>query len=477
MQHKSQLPESHDDLQVPAPLHSSSTKTPKSPPSISLPISSTVKSHAYCFICKRPGPKLVVVPSECRLSVFVNQNILIAEGNRCPNHLKDGIFTSESFQNLKTTDHTFLNRHSVLDLITKIRHLCQVNKNYRLHFDSKENLTNEDYISITGLNKENFQDLYKTIQPHIRNTPSRSVRTTLAVFLCKLHSGLSNRFLATLFNLTKSSLRRAVKTIRQAMMENFVPQNLGFHHVTREKVIEDHTRPLAASLFGTSGKEVILVFDGTYIYIEKSSNFHFQRRSFSLHKGRPLLKPMVIVTTSGYFVSVLGPYLADPRNNDASILTHIIKTNVEDIKHWIQDEDIFVVDRGFRDAIPLLEDMGIQAEMPKLMIKGQKQLSTEDANMSRLVTKIRWVVESSNARIKRWKYLGHTLPTNQIPYIGDYVKIVCVLSNKYFSELNTCLSRDDDEAQAAKMLYLSKQGNTLKEYVEQNNLHRKTAPW
>lgn len=90
---------------------------------------------------------------------------------------------------------------------------------------------------------------------------------------------------------------------------------------------------------------------------------------------------------------------------------------------------------------------------------------------------IRWVVESSNARIKRWKYLSHTLPTNQIPYIGDYVKIVCALSNKYFPELNTCLSRDDDEAQAAKMLYLSKQGNTLKEYVEQNNLHRKTAPW
>lgn len=52
IQQKSQLPESHDDLQVPAPLHSSSTKTSKSPPSISLPISSTVKSHAYCFICK-----------------------------------------------------------------------------------------------------------------------------------------------------------------------------------------------------------------------------------------------------------------------------------------------------------------------------------------------------------------------------------------------------------------------------------------
>ena len=107
-----------------------------------------------------------------------------------------------------------------------------------------------------------------------------------------------------------------------------------------------------------------------------------------MHKGRPLLKPMVIVTTSGYFVSVLGPYLSDSKNNDASILTHIMKTNVEDIKNWAQDDDIFVVDRGFRDALPLLDDMGIQAEMPKFLSKGQKQLSTEDANMSRLVTKV-----------------------------------------------------------------------------------------
>ncbi|XP_033739141.1 uncharacterized protein LOC117326498 [Pecten maximus] len=130
---------------------------------------------------------------------------------------------------------------------------------------------------------------------------------------------------------------------------------------------------------------------------------------------------MVIVTTSGYYISIIGPYLADSNNNDASILNHILKTNVEDIRSWIKEEDIFIVDRGFRDSILLLEDLGIKAEMPRFLVKGQKQMSTEDANMSRLVTKVRWVVESSNARIKGWKYLDHTLPTNQVPYIGDYI--------------------------------------------------------
>ncbi|CAC5419092.1 unnamed protein product [Mytilus coruscus] len=42
-----------------------------SPPSVSLSIPSTSKSHSYCFICKKPGPKLIVVPSQARFSTFL----------------------------------------------------------------------------------------------------------------------------------------------------------------------------------------------------------------------------------------------------------------------------------------------------------------------------------------------------------------------------------------------------------------------
>lgn len=97
--------------------------------------------------------------------------------------------------------------------------------------------------------------------------------------------------------------------------------------------------------------------------------------------------------------------------------------------------------------------------------------------MSRLVTKIRWVVESSNARIKRWRYLDRTLPTNQIPFVGDYVRIVCALSNKFFPPLSRSHSIDEDEADAAKMLYLSKQVNNLQQFIEVNGLHRRPTQW
>lgn len=95
---------------------------------------------------------------------------------------------------------------------------------------------------------------------------------------------------------------------------------------------------------------------------------------------------MVVVTTTGHFVAILGPYLA--KNNDALILTHMLQRNINDIKEFIKEDDIFVVDRGFRDSLSLLEDLGIQTEMPAFMKKGEKQMSDNDANTSRMVTKV-----------------------------------------------------------------------------------------
>ena len=107
-----------------------------------------------------------------------------------------------------------------------------------------------------------------------------------------------------------------------------------------------------------------------------------------MHKGRPLVKPMVVVTTTGYFIAILGLYMADVKNNDGSILNHMLASNVQDIKNWIENEDIFIVDRGFRDSLEFLEDLGIKAKMPSFIPRGQAQMSTEEANTSRLVTKV-----------------------------------------------------------------------------------------
>ena len=69
-------------------------------------------------------------------------------------------------------------------------------------------------------------------------------------------------------------------------------------------------------------------------------------------------------------------------------LNYIIKTNAERMKDWTKDGSTFVVDRGVRDSCDMLRDLGINIEMPLFLSLGASQLPTEDANCSKLVTKV-----------------------------------------------------------------------------------------
>ena len=312
---------------------------------------------------------------------------------------------------------------------------------------------------MTGLTKQNFDDLCSHVkQGSIRETKLRSVRTCIGMLLMKLKTGMSNNILATLFGISKTAIRRAVNSARVALSHDFVPFNVGFQHISRQEVIDKHTRPIAQTLFGVEGNPpAILVIDGTYVDIQKSTTFAFQRRTYSQHKHRSLVKPMVFVTTTGYVMSVIGPYLSDPKNNDAKNLNHIFKHNLEEIQKWLKADDIVFVDRGFRNSIDFLQtEFGIKCKMPAFISKGSAQFSDEEGNSSRLVTKVRWVVESFNGRLKKWQYLDKVLPNSQIPNIGDYTRLVAAISNRYQSRLSKG-DKEFDTIQGCKMLYLLKQ--------------------
>ena len=70
---------------------------------------------------------------------------------------------------------------------------------------------------------------------------------------------------------------------------------------------------------------------------------------------------------------------------------------------------------------------------------------------------MRWVVESENARIKNFKWLDRVLPTDQVPFIGDYVRIACAISNRYCPVLGRTVNEDDDIQLARQMQQKSKE--------------------
>lgn len=182
----------------------------------------------------------------------------------------------------------------------------------------------------------------------------------------------------------------------------------------------------------------------------------------------------MLVTTSGYILDVFGPYLADSKKNDANILTHVLKKDAHNIKEWLKPNDVMIVDRGFRVCLELLEEMGLVHEMPRFLNK-QQQFSTEDANKTRLVTKVRWVVEAVNGQLKNWRAFDKVIPNTQIPYIGDYVRIVCAMLNAFHPTRIT--NTEDDEIIAQRMLDLAKNPNYLQQIVEEKGWAKKKIIW
>ena len=69
------------------------------------------------------------------------------------------------------------------------------------------------------------------------------------------------------------------------------------------------------------------------------------------------------------------------------------------------------------------------------------------------------------------------MPNSQIPYIGDFVRIVCALTNKYMPPLSSPASVEQDQAVAAKMLTQCGKVNALKEMIEEKKLPKRGKCW
>ena len=149
----------------------------------------------------------------------------------------------------------------------------------------------------------------------MRNSRTRSIRVALAVFLAKMRLGLSNVVLASMFHLKdKRCVSRIIHSAVSALMKDFIPHHLGFRHIDRDTVLLEHQTAIATQLMAERDDQVIIVMDGTYLFVQKSRDNIFQRRSYSMHKHRNLIKPMIITATVSEWS--IAMYCNDPTSYD-----------------------------------------------------------------------------------------------------------------------------------------------------------------
>ena len=220
----------------------------------------------------------------------------------------------------------------------------------------------------------------------------------LGVYLSRLRRSYTFKELAIRCSIAEKTARSYCQVCRSALVGFFCDSYLPLRGDHAELL--GHRTDTAKRLYALSGENIILVLDGTYIFIQKSSNISFQRMTFSVHKHRISIKPTIAVFSDGYIRMVWGPF---PGNkSDASILNDFLNTI-----HWsnYQAGSVLSVDRGFRDNTQKISSQGFLAKMPSFAGAASLPLTTEQANFSRLVTKVRKIVEVVNGRIKKsFKY-------------------------------------------------------------------------
>lgn len=126
--------------------------------------------------------------------------------------------------------------------------------------------------------------------------------------------------------------------------------------------------------------------------------------------------------------------------------------------------DVFIVDRGFRDCINFLKRKGFNVQSPASLKENQKQLTTMEANQSRLVTANRYGVETRNGHFKTiFKIFQKEWNNITLPNLMSDFRVCAALINAYFKSIES--KQLEAEEIGRKMLARCKIPNRLSTIV------------
>jgi hypothetical protein len=399
---------------------------------VTINIPRTISSNKNCVVCQTTK-NLIDIPEIAYVDTFINKNIIIPHGGKCcKGHLnRKNTFHKNDMNRIEiVSDITTLKNYEIEILLDRMRHL--MNPTLFDKFSTKK-INDNECKTYTGFTINQFNTILNSIKS-MRQTSGRDISQALTTYLFWLKTGLDYRTIAAMFSIDNfQSVGEYCEQVRSALIKDFVPNNLGVGHMTRDEWIT-HNNQIHRQLFNVANDELILIADGTYLYYQKSKYNTLQRKQFSVQKSRHLVKPFVICTTSGKIFDILTA-----SDNDAKIIETILTSNdknCKDLQELLKPNDHLIVDRGFRDYINTLQNKyQLNTHMPSCIPPKQKQLTTFQANTSRFVTKCRWVVEVINGKLKT-QFRANDKPHFNVTlsHTMDDLRISAALLNKFSSE-------------------------------------------
>ena len=397
-----------------------------------IPVQMLTRSQKYCCVCGLSNSTRLKISQSARVKAWTQHRVFIPKDCRsCSTHLRSGLLDEASQELvLQRATNGLISDAEAMALLGAVS-----DKAEQLERDHSECIrpfeTESSCQSLCKIQVPQFNTLLEIICPHMRNTSSRSLRIALGSFLLKLSHDIPFPALAELLNFSNGqSARLTFHSIRKILMTHFTRNHLGYGHLPRERLVQEHGRDVATLLFaGGDSEKAIVLMDSTLIPIEKSNNHYASRKTWSQQKSTRCIKFMIVCAPDGYVLHTEGPFYADYRNNDEGIFGDMLGDNNSAFRTYFNPEDVIIADLGFRKVVDHVSRRGYDMITPSYRARRQ-QLTTEEANHSRTVTMVRWPVELAFGRVKGvYKIFRYRYRNSLIPVIGDLFRICLALLN------------------------------------------------
>jgi hypothetical protein len=218
--------------------------------------------------------------------------------------------------------------------------------------------------------------------------------------MVRLRKGLEIEVLSDLFKISPSQVSRIINTWLLLMSDrlgqlNFWPQAA----VEKPMLVpEDQHEKL---------KNLVVILDGTEIFIQRPSATQAQKEAFSSYKNHVTGKMLVGIDGHGTIIFASQVYAG--RTSDKKLVNH------SGILDLLKRGDQVMGDRGF-DIADSLKDLGVELLIPDFL-KGKFQFTADELKNSENIAMIRVHVERAIKKIKEFQILDGKIPITLMPMI------------------------------------------------------------
>ena len=214
------------------------------------------------------------------------------------------------------------------------------------------------------------------------------------LFLCRVRVGLFEEDLAHRFKMSVASVSNLVIS-----WANFIYLRLGSLNIWPSKEMVQQSMPQS---FRDSYPSTRVIIDASEIKVEMPSSLVLQSQTYSNYKSTNTLKGLVGISPAGHITFISQLYTGSISDRELTERSGILNLPFE-------DDDSVMADKGF-DIKDLLDDMGVQLNIPPFLGNKQSQMPAADVELTQKIARERIHVERAINKIKKFHIFNCPIP-------------------------------------------------------------------